>query len=239
MLVGFISIAWRVLWMWVCGVRGADCTVGLSWTIKWLDFVCETNVFETMGTCLLKGWTSANTLICSWCEFHALYNYSLLSSLCALTLFAHNGSNAPVSHINSIKCLRAHSINACRQKMSRYSHSHEFRSVLFVFSHSENLLFNVHTIRIESNDLHFRWMRDIYWSNAKMLRIRMNMIIKCQTMEINAVRIYHQSMNNWAPRLVAKYSALPNAKSLFWKNRTDALLQLQHVAQRAVLKKIL
>lgn len=142
MLVGLTLTCYfyyvRVLWMGACNVRGADRpVVGLLWTNKWLDFVCETNVFETMGTYFIEGVNSSKfSYICSWCwcEFHALFNYSLLSSLCVLsTVFAHNGSNAPVSHINSIKCLRAHSMNACRQRMRRYSHSHEFRSGIVRF----------------------------------------------------------------------------------------------------------
>lgn len=39
----------------VCVLRAIS-TVGLLWTIKRLDFICETNVVEMMGTYLSKGW---------------------------------------------------------------------------------------------------------------------------------------------------------------------------------------
>lgn len=101
-----------VVCMCVCAVW----TVALLWTIKWLDFVCETNVFETMGTYLLKGWISVNyyaalplslalssAYLCSVHYYSAIpYCHHCVSAHCSLW-HAYNGTNAPVSHIISIK----------------------------------------------------------------------------------------------------------------------------------------
>lgn len=78
-------------------------TVSLSWTIKWLlDFVCETNVFETMGTYLLKGWTSGE------------YSYALDVS------FMHY-TTIPYFHFS---CPLARSVRTQRQQCS--SEPHQF-----------------------------------------------------------------------------------------------------------------